>query len=444
MAKIDVYLRSIERFGASGAVLTSGQAVTLKFPTGDRNATQVTPHDQLVALTREVAPPAALTQIDGNRPATFDVDSSGVRYAVSVNPRPGVWQVTIEGAAAAAPVAQPTTQLPRQHPRAPTPQPTPTREPEVGGRRSDPGDGEMLIERGQYGEAPAPAARSTSGSALLDQWTNAARSARASDVYLATGAPPVARVNGELQALGDRGALDGEVISRELGVVAPGEARAAWTERGVATFTYGDGVGRVRATLTRDHRGPGASLRLLVGEPPALDRLGMPRDVGTWLDARGLVLVAGPAGSGKTTTLAALVRALADKRKRVVTFEDPIEIVHAASPWVSQRAVGEHVPSVAAGVRAAMQEGVDAIVVGTVASAEAAAAVVEALAAGHLVLATINASNVRGATDQLVDRMPADQREMARALLERGLLGTIAPVVKAGSRSFEVVAGRSG
>jgi twitching motility protein PilT len=212
----------------------------------------------------------------------------------------------------------------------------------------------------------------------------------------------------------------------------------------MSSFTYGDGIGRVRATLTRDHRGPGASLRLLVGEPPAIDRLGLAREVGPWLDGRGLVLVAGPSGSGKTTTLAALVRALGDKRKRVVTFEDPIEIIHVTNPWVSQREVGDHVVSVAAGVRAAMEEGVDAIVVGALASADAAAAVVEAVAAGHLVLATIAASAVRGAADQLVDLAPAERRDMARAVLERGLLGTIAPVVKGGSRSFEVVAGRSG
>jgi twitching motility protein PilT len=431
MAKIDVYLRSIERFGAAGAVLTSGQAVTLKFPQGDRNATQITPHDQLVALAREVAPPAALAQIDGNRPAKFDFESNGVQYALTVTPKPGMWQVLIEGAAAAAPaLAPPATGPVARQPRAAT---APTTA-EVG---------DMAIERGQYGE-PAPAARTTSGSTLLDQWTNAARSARATDVYLATGAPPAARVNGELQALGDRGSLEAETISRELGIVAPAEARAAWTERGLATFTYGDGVGRVRATLTRDHRGPGASLRLLVGEPPAIDRLGLAREVGPWLDGRGLVLVAGPTSSGKTTTLAALVRALGDKRKRVVTLEDQIEIMHVTSPWVSQRAVGLHVPSIAAGVRAAMQEGVDAIVVDAVASPEAAAAIVVALAAGHLVLAVIASSGVRGGADQLLALVPDDYRDLARAALERGLLGTISPVVKSGARSFEVVAGRSG
>src|SRR5689334_11235028 len=101
MAKLDAYLRSIEKFGAAGAVLTSGQAVTLKFPTGDRNATQVTPHDLLVGMVRELAPPAALDAIDANRPARFDIESEGKRYSVSVAPRPGVWQVTLAPAVAA-------------------------------------------------------------------------------------------------------------------------------------------------------------------------------------------------------------------------------------------------------------------------------------------------------------------------------------------------------
>ncbi|MGN6108889.1 MAG: hypothetical protein ACTHU0_27535, partial [Kofleriaceae bacterium] len=96
MAKLDVYLRSIEKFGASGVVLASGQAVTMRFPTGDRQATQTTPHDQLVALVRESAPPGALDQIDKSRPARFELESNGVRYAVSVAPRPGAWQVSIE------------------------------------------------------------------------------------------------------------------------------------------------------------------------------------------------------------------------------------------------------------------------------------------------------------------------------------------------------------
>jgi twitching motility protein PilT len=431
MAKIDVYLRSIERFGAAGAILTSGQAVTLRFPTGDRHATQVTPHDQLVMLVREIAPPPALDQIDKNRPARFDFDSNGTRYGLNVTPKPGAWHVVIETAAGSAPTAVPSA------PDAAT-----IRAPRVATAVATNAGDDMAIERGQY-DGSSPVA-TTSGSLLLDQLTTTARGARATDVYLATGMPPMIRVGGELQPAGDRGPLDAETLSRELGVVAPADVRAAWTGTGVGMFTYGDGVGRVRATLVRDHRGPCAALRLLVGEPPALERLGLAREVTSWLDQRGFIVIAGPSGSGKTTTLSALVRALGEQRKRVVAIEDPIEIVHVSSASVSQRAVGVHVPSVAAGVAAAMNEGADAIVVGTVASPDAARATLDAIGAGLLVLATITVPAARLAIEVLIDLLPADRRELARTMLADAHLGTIGPVVKAGQRSFEVIGGRSG
>src|SRR5215204_1475042 len=151
MSKLDSYLRSIERFGAAGAILTSGQAVTLRFPTGDRHATQVTPHDQLVGLVREVAPPGALDQIDKHRPAKFDHESNGTRYSVSIAPRPGMWQVTIEAVAAQpapAPTAAPVAAASR----------TPAAAPVAGV--------DMLIERGQY-DGVATAQRVTASGSVL-------------------------------------------------------------------------------------------------------------------------------------------------------------------------------------------------------------------------------------------------------------------------------------
>jgi twitching motility protein PilT len=417
MAKIDVYLRSIERFGASGAVLSSGQAVLLRFPTGDRNATQVTPHDQLVTMVREVAPPPVLEQIDRGKPGSFEVDAGGARFTLHVLARPNAWQVAIEpaGAAMAAPAASPRQARAQSQPSI-----------EV----SD----EMPIERGQYAAAHAAPAATRSGSELLDQLTSAARQARASDVILATGSGPLARVGGELQSLGDRGVLDAETIAREIGIVAPAEARAAWTDSGLAVFAYGDGAGRVRATLARDHRGPTASLRLLA-EPPALDRLGVSRDVGGWLDRRGLVLVAGASGAGKTTTLAALVRALGERRRRVITFEDPIEIVHT-SPTVSQRSLREHAPGLAAGVAGAMREGAEAIVLGQIGDAEAAGAAVDAALAGHLVLAAIGCASARAAGEALVQLLAAERRDLAQSVI----VGTVGAVLTSQGRSFETVA----
>lgn len=422
MSKLDVYLRSIERFGASGAVLSSGQQVTMRFPTGDRHATQVTPHDQLVIMVREIAPPSALDAIDKQRPARFDIESAGTRYAISVSPRPGAWQVEIApGQAVAMPAAAPAPQAPA--PRAP------------GRAPSAPVDaGEMAIERGQY-DMPADAAAApptTSGSGFLDQLTQHARSVRATDIYLSAGSPPLVRTGADVAPIADRGAIDAEQLSREVGIVAPPAARAAWLDGAPATFAYGDGGGRVRVTVARDRRGPSASLRLLHGEPPALERLSLGAEVTRWLGERGLVLIAGASNVGKTTLLAALVRALGERKKHVVSIEDPIEIVQSSAS-ISQREVGEHVPSFAAGVQAAMREGADAIVLGAVTTAESALALADAVAGGHLVLTTVTGEG-KLALSRVLASAPA-----AEKLCLGTLLGTITPAVaRSGGRTYEV------
>jgi len=425
MAKLDVYLRSIKQLGAQGAVLTSGQAVTLRFPTGDRHATQITSHEQLVGLIREVAPPPVIEQLDKPRAVKFEIEGHGGRWSIHVTPRPGSWLVAIDPVEAMAPAAPPSTG-PRS-PRAPT--------------TAVSGDGaDMAIERGQYGASGQYGSNAmmttTSGSLLLDQLTAGARAAYASDVYLSAGSPAFQRVGGELAATADRTPIDGDTLSRELGLVAPNEARTAWTERGLAVFAYGDGAGRVRVTLSRDHRGPGATLRLLPAEAPALAGLGL-TGVAEWLHDRGLIVVGGPSGTGKTTTLGALVRALGEQRRRVIAIEDPIELVHV-SAWISQRAVREHVPTVGDGVVAAMREGADAIVIGAVQTAGDAAAVIEAVAGGHLVLTTLVAPRAGVAVERMIDRLPADQRHLARELCVDALLGAIGPVVTRSGRSFEV------
>lgn len=436
MPKLDVYLRSIEKFGASGALLASGQAVTLRFPTGDRHATQVTPHDLLVQIVREVAPAGAVEQLEKGRPAKIEVESGGRRYALAVSPRGGLWQIAIEAAGGSGPGALSgagaTGASPVLPPPIPSgPPPIPSGPP---GASAAPPD--LPLERAQY-DGESRAVLLPTGT-VLDHLTRAARGASASDIYLSSGTVAVHRIAGDVVPAGT-GVIDGDVISRELGVMAPPEARTAWAEKGTAMFTYGDGAGRVRVTLARDHRGPSAALRILPDEPPTLVELGLGESaVEGWLARSGLIVIAGPSGSGKTVTLAALVRALGERRRRVVTIEDPIELVHA-SAWISQRAVGEHVGSVSLAVGCAMNEGADAIVIGRVSSEATARGVVEAVAGGHLVMTTVVAREAGVALDRMIAHLAADQRELAHGLLFSALLGTIQPVMgKGGDRTFEI------
>jgi Tfp pilus assembly pilus retraction ATPase PilT len=296
--------------------------------------------------------------------------------------------------------------------------------------------GDLMIERGQYAEGPASSTPVASGSIALDQLTRAARQARATDIYLSTGAVPMHRVGGEL-VQGGASAMDQETISREIGIVATAEARGAWNELGVGTFTYSDGGGRIRVTLGRDQRGPNAALRLLPEEAPGLDRMNLAK-VGDWLGNRGLVLVTGSAGVGKTVALAALVRAVADRQKRVVTIEHPIEM-HHASPSISQRAVGDHVPSVKAGVEAALAEGADAIAIGVISSADAAGALVDAVVGGALVLATVSAPNASVALERILGFLDGNQRELGRSVLGESMLGAVrVSVGRGGARNYEM------
>lgn len=416
MPKIDAYLRSIERFGATGALLSSGQSITLRFPTGDRHATQVTPHELLLAMIREVAPPAAWSSLDGGRPARFEIESGGNRFAVAASPAPGAWQVAIDLATGAAASAQSSNSGSGGASSGASSWASggmESRREDRGAERTDELAATLAIERSQYEEAGGGGAAPTSGgSPLLEQLLSWARGQKASDLVLAAGAPPQLRRDGKWLVADDQPPLDGDILSRELGVLAPAAARSAWFEHGAAGFATEEAGGRLRVQLGRDANGPRAALRFVLPEAPSADRLGVPETVRRWLRGRrGLVVLAGPAGGGTSTTLASLVRELAQSvAASVITIEDPIEIRHRASPLVSQREVGAHVASAAAGVRAAMREGADAICVADRGDAESWTAIGEAVAAGHLVLATSQAATSQAALARLVEREAVGDR----------------------------------
>ncbi len=428
MARIDGYLRSIEKFGAAGAVLASGEAVTLRFAGGDRQATQVTPHDQLVAMVREVASIEALALLDGGRPTTFEFVSAGVAYAAQVSPKAGAWTVVlvpVASTAAGTATTMATSSAPTYTAGSPPPMARAATPAPVA---LDTADG-MEIERSQYDDSPES---TTSGSTLLDELFAAARAARASDLYLAADAVPMLRVAGELVPMRDRGVLDADRLERELGILAPAEQRDGAVTGMPSAFVYGNREVRMRISLARDKRGATAAIRLMVLEPPLPERIGLPELAVRTIDAtRGLFVLAGGPGSGKTTSLASLVHAQNINSSRfIVDLAQTVEMVHVSRRGiVSQRCVGEHVGSYAIGVATALRECADVIALGDCSDGETARAIVTAVQSGALVLVAVAGNDV--ATALLRIAQLADPAEPQRALhtLARNFIGGTAQVM---------------
>jgi len=410
MAKIDAYLRSLDKFGAHALLLQSNQSVTLRFPAGDRQATQTTTHEQLVALVREVAPPTALDSIDGGRPARFAMQSGGTSYLVSVSPRPDRWSVQVESAVAAQTQPLATIARPPAAPEAP----------------AAPAD-EMLIERTAH--------EARGAGSWLDELVRVARGQSATDLHLVPGTRPVARAGGALIAIGDAAAIDGEQLVRELETALPGAVEDADEGRARAHIHVVDGAARCRVHIFRDRHGVGAAVRLHPLEAPDPRRLAIP-DAALALGARrrGLVLVASPSGGGRTTTIAALIEAAASRAARVISIERAAEIVHAhRRGLVSQRVIGEHVASVAAGLTAIADEDADVVAVHDLPDAAAVAAALQLAIGGRLVLAGVAAPTASDAIEHAL-------ASTSGARLAQGLAGAIAQTLCRRGQGAGVVA----
>jgi twitching motility protein PilT len=252
----------------------------------------------------------------------------------------------------------------------------------------------------------------------------------ASDLHLSAGQRPRWRVDGEMQEIADAPALGEEEAAELLAPVMDERHREQFAAENDVDFAYAvPGVARFRVNLFRDHNGSGAVLRLIPAKAPTLEQLGLPQALRELCEqSKGLVLVSGPAGSGKSTTLAALVDFVKDTRRvHVVTIEDPIEFVHeSALGLVNQREVGGHTRSFSRALQAALREDPDVILVGELRDTETVALALEAARTGHLVLAALRASGAPGAIERLLEAFPAGQQAQARASLSEVLRGVVA------------------
>ena len=255
---------------------------------------------------------------------------------------------------------------------------------------------------------------------------------RASDLHLNPGRPPVGRIDGRLVALGDESLTleSTETLCRELC------SDAQWAEvasSGTTDFGLAHESGdRFRVSVLRQRGGHAAVLRLIPGELLSLDEIGLPEAARKILDApRGLILVTGPTGSGKTTTLASMVDWInAERDRHIITIEDPIEYFHThKQSLVTQRELGDDVPDFPEALRRALRQDPDVILVGEMRDLETISAAITAAETGHLVFGTLHTTGSARTVDRIIDAFPANQQEQIRAQLSVSVLAVISQVL---------------
>jgi twitching motility protein PilT len=251
----------------------------------------------------------------------------------------------------------------------------------------------------------------------------------ASDLHLKVPSPPVLRVCGELVPLRDLPAVTPDFAERALERIATADQVKTLHNTLELDFAYGvTGLARFRVSAFFQRGTIGISIRQLPFQVPTLAELGLPPVCGSLaLRPRGLVLITGPTGSGKSTTLAAMINHMnRSVRKHIITIEDPIEYVHQDEEClIAQRDLGDDTRSYAAALRCALRQDPDVILVGEMRDLDTISAAITAAETGHLVLSTVHANSAPQTVERLIDVFPAGQQEQIRYQLSQVLEGVL-------------------
>ena len=251
---------------------------------------------------------------------------------------------------------------------------------------------------------------------------------KASDLHLSAGLPPMIRVLGDVRRI-NMDALDHKAVQAMMFDIMNDTQRKNYEEFLEIDFSFQiDGLARFRVNAFNHQRGAGAVLRTIPSQILTLEQLNSPKifaDLAT--KPRGLVLVTGPTGSGKSTTLAAMVNYLNETASgHILTVEDPIEFIHESKKClIHQREVGSHTLSFSAALKSALREDPDAILVGEMRDLDTIRLAMTAAETGHLVFATLHTSSAPKTIDRIIDVFPAEEKDMVRAMLSESLQAVI-------------------
>ncbi|HEU4648193.1 MAG TPA: type IV pilus twitching motility protein PilT [Gemmatimonadales bacterium] len=394
MARLDRFIQLLHEQRADALRLTVGQPAALVRDGTVRPVTKEPLSDtQIVSLLREIAPAEASARIGSGEPFRFEYRA----------PAGGVQIEMQAGGASADALVRPTANGAAAAASASGAVPGRVAEPDLReARQAIEGLLRKLFETGS------------------------------SDLHLRTGEPPILRRSGELERI-DTEPLSAERLEALLLSIMTQKEITEFRETNDTDWAYEiEGVARFRANGARDRRGPMAVFRTIPSKVPNADELGISREVQNLAYlTKGLVLVTGPTGSGKSTTLAALVDLVNRARHdHIITIEDPIEFVHPSKNClVTQRQVGLHTKSFKHALRAALREDPDIVLVGEMRDLETVSIAIETAETGHLVFGTLHTTTAPSTIDRIIDQFPPDRQAQVRVMLSESLRGVIAQVL---------------
>jgi twitching motility protein PilT len=279
--------------------------------------------------------------------------------------------------------------------------------------------------------APAPTP-SADPRAAMDQLLNLMLDRKASDIHLSSDTTPIIRIDGDMTPIEGYPPLSPSRLKDMLFSLAPEKNREQWLSIKDTDFAYETPRARFRVNFFEDRKGIGSVMRQIPTTIRTAAEMGLSQAL---LDlcflSKGLVLVTGPTGSGKTTTLASMIDHINRNRDdHIITIEDPIEFVHPNRRClVNQREIGVHTGSFKHALRAALREDPDIVLVGEMRDLETIAIAIETAETGHLVFGTLHTSSAPSTVDRVIDQFPADRQEQIRMMLSESLKGVVSQVL---------------
>ena len=266
--------------------------------------------------------------------------------------------------------------------------------------------------------------------AWIDALFNRMVEVGASDLHMTSGAKPQFRLHGDIVPIEECSEIQPSQMKQVLKEICPQNIWQTFEENHDADFAYEiTGLARFRSNFFMDNKGPGAVFRVIPEEILTVDQLGLSKPIrDLCFLSKGLVLVTGPTGSGKSTTLAAMVDHINKNRSdHIITIEDPIEFVHKDQRClINQREVGDHTASFKRALKAALREDPDIVLVGEMRDLETIEIAIETAETGHLVFGTLHTTTAASTVDRIIDQFPADRQAQIRTMLASSLKGVVA------------------